>query len=410
MRRELSAQAAIGRYGKTGLARVAFTPEYNRVRDLVRGWMEAAGLEARVDAVGNLFGRKEGRVPGLPVVMTGSHLDTQRPGGRFDGIAGVLAGLEAVRRIAETGAGHDHPLEVVAFHGEESSCGLACFGSGVLSGRLGVAEMRAAVHPPTGRSVFEALRAVGGDPAGAARCVLPRGYLKAFVELHIEQGPVLEARKVPIGIIDGIVGRRWGEIRFAGVTAHAGGQPMSYRRDAAQAAAEFMVEAEAAARRAPERERLTLTFGEVSAEPGWVSIIPGGARLSFDLRAKTAAAMDGMLARMRRALARIDRARRVRGQLRVQGRSAPCPASAGIRRALREAARLAGYPAMTLSSGGLHDACLMASLAPMGMMFVPSVKGLSHTPAERTHLADLAAGAEVLARALVRLADRRVQV
>src|SRR5215831_5549583 len=189
MRREFDAQARIGRHGRTGLARVAFTPEYNAVRRLVAGWMKRAGLRTRIDAVGNLFGRKEGASPDLPVVMTGSHLDTQRPGGRFDGIAGVLAGLEAVRAIAASGARHDHPIEVVAFIGEESSCGLNCFGSRVLVGRLSVEAMRAAVHPPSGRSVYEAVRRAGGRPSLTRRCVLPRGYLKAFVELHIEQGP-----------------------------------------------------------------------------------------------------------------------------------------------------------------------------------------------------------------------------
>jgi hydantoinase/carbamoylase family amidase len=173
MRREFEAQARIGRYGKTGLVRVAFTPEYNEVRALVAKWMRAAGLQTRVDAVGNLFGRKPGASSERPVVMTGSHLDTQRPGGRFDGIAGVLAGLEAVRQIGESGVRHDHPIEVVAFIGEESSCGLNCFGSRVLVGRVGVPAMRAATHPPSGRSVYEAVRAAGGNPTGARGCPSP---------------------------------------------------------------------------------------------------------------------------------------------------------------------------------------------------------------------------------------------
>lgn len=409
MKKEFDAQAEIGRYEKTGLARVAFTPEYNRVRDLVRGWMAAAGLKTRVDAVGNLVGRKEGGAKGLPVVMAGSHLDSQRPGGRFDGVAGVLTALEALRRIAETGAHHDHPLEVVAFQGEESACGISCFGSGVLTGQIGVVEMRAAVHPPTGKSVFEAVRSVGGNPYMAKQCMLPKGYLKAFVELHIEQGPLLEARRIPIGIIDVIVGNWRGEILFEGVTAHSGGQPMPYRRDALSAAADFMVKMEAAARRASDRHRVTLTFGEVSAQPGWVSIIPGRARISFDLRAKSAAAVDGMLGRMEKALQRIGKSRGVKGRLRIESKSPPCHTSPGIRRALKKGAEELGYPSMTLSSGGLHDACQMAALGPIGMVFVPSVRGLSHTPAELTHIADLVSGAEVLAFALLQLADRRLK-
>jgi hydantoinase/carbamoylase family amidase len=409
MRREFEAQARIGRYGKTGLVRVAFTPEYNEVRTLVAKWMRAAGLQTRVDAVGNLFGRKPGTSSGLPAVMTGSHLDTQRPGGRFDGIAGVLGGLEAVRRIGESGIRHDHPIEVVAFIGEESSCGLNCFGSRVLVGRVDVAAMRAATHPPTGRSVYEAVRAAGGNPIGARACRLPRGYLKAFVELHIEQGPVLDLRRVPIGIVDVIAGRRWGEIVLDGVTAHSGGQPMRFRKDAAMAAATLMVEAEAAARQEAEPDRVTLTFGQVSLSPGWVSIVPGRASVTFDLRATTEASLDRMIRRLRQSLARIRRRRGVTGRLRIKGRIPPVPSAPGIRRLLQASASRLGQRWLTLASGGLHDACQLSTLAPVGMVFVPSVRGLSHTPAELTSMGDLARGAAVLADTLVRLARADVK-
>ncbi len=404
MQKELDAQARIGRYGETGLARVAFTEDYNRARELVRRWMEKAGLKTRVDAVGNLFGRKEGRRKDIPVVMTGSHLDSQSPGGRFDGAGGVLASLEAVRRIGETGAPHDHTIEVVAFQGEESSCGISHFGSRVVAGLLGPDEMRVAIHPPTGRSVLERLKAVGGEPVRAKNCILPKGSLKAFVELHIEQGPVLESNGVPIGIVDTVVGMRRGEVIFEGVTAHSGGQPMSYRRDAAMAAAEFMLDMEAATRNAPESQRLTLTFGETSAQPGWSSIVPGGARIVFDMRGKRASYLNRMLKRMRKTLARIEKARKVKGRVSVQRKKPPYSASPKIRRVLKIACVRAGYRSLVVTSGGRHDACEMSLLCPMGMVFVPSVKGLSHTPAEFTRTKDLAAGAEVLASALLLLA------
>jgi allantoate deiminase len=410
LRQEFEAQARIGRNGTTGLARVAFTPEYNRVRDLVAGWMEKAGLRTRVDAVGNLFGHKPGRSPDLPVVMTGSHLDTQKPGGRFDGIAGVLTGLEAVRRIAESGARHDHPIEVVAFIGEESSCGLNCFGSRVLVGKLGVEAMRAAVHPPSGHSVYRAVRDAGGDPSRVRQCLLPRGSLKAFVELHIEQGPVLDAEGIPIGVVDVIAGRRWGEIVFEGLTAHSGGQPMALRRDAGMAAAELMVDAEAIARRESGRSRATLTFGEISFTPGWISIIPGHARVSFDLRAASDGGLDRVIAGIERVLRRLRKRRGVTGRLVVEGRISPVAAAAGIRRTLEEAASTLGYRWTTVASGGLHDACQLATLAPVGMVFVPSIGGLSHTPAERTSMGDLARGAEVLAAGLLRLSQAGVEV
>ncbi len=409
MKKEFDAQSRIGRYGKTGLARIALTPEYNRVRKLVHGWMDAAGLKTRLDAVGNLIGRKEGRVKGLPAVMAGSHLDSQNPGGRFDGPAGVLAALEAVRRIGEMGAAHDHPLEVVAFVGEESACGIVTFGSSVMAGQLGAAGMKSAVHPPTGKSVYEAVRLAGGNPSRVKSCRLPRNSLKAFIELHIEQGPVLEAAGAPIGVINTVVGALRGDIHFEGQTAHSGGQPMDYRRDAAMAAAVFMVEMEGAARRAPESQRMTLTFGMMSARPGWYSIVPGGATISFDLRSKSDKASAAMLGRMKKALGRIQKKRGVRGRLQLLVKYTACPASRGIRRALEWAAGETGHASLTLSSGGIHDACRMAALCPIGMVFVPSVKGLSHTPEEYTRFPDIVAGAEVLTSAILRLAGRRVK-
>jgi len=409
MKREFDAQAQIGKYGRTGLDRVAFTPAYNRVRALVEGWMREAGLATRVDAVGNLYGRREGARRGLPAVMAGSHLDSQSPGGRFDGPAGVLAALEAARRIGEAGRAHDHPIEVAAFVGEESACGMTVFGSSAAAGVLGAKDLREAIHPPSGKSLYEAVREAGGDPARLRSCRVRKGALKAFVELHIEQGPVLEASGTPIGIVDRVVGYARGEVRFSGVSAHSGGQPMPYRRDAGMAAADFMVRMEGFVKRAPASRRLTITFGEMAARPGWVSIVPGGASLSFDLRSRSEAAMARALARMRKTLADIEKERGVRGRLLGVKRLAVCPASPKIQRALRRASAETGHPALALSSGGVHDACRMAEICPMGMVFIPSVKGLSHTPEEFTRFGDVVKGAEILASAILRLADGRVK-
>ena len=409
MKREFNAQAKIGKYGKTGLDRVAFTPVYNEARDLAEGWMREAGLTTRVDAVGNLYGRKEGRVRGLPAVMTGSHLDSQSPGGRFDGPAGVLTALEAVRRIGETGLAHDHPIEVVAFVGEESACGMTVFGSSVATGVVGVKDLKNTVHPPTGKSLYEAIEAVGGNPARTRSCRIKNGSLKAFLELHIEQGPVLESAEVSIGIVDRVVGYTRGEVRFSGVTAHSGGQPMPYRKDAGIAAADFMVRMENFVNRAPESQRLTITFGEMEAHPGWVSIVPGGARLSFDLRSRSQAVMERTIARMEKTLASIEKERGVKGHLSDVKKLAVCPASGNIQKALRRASRETGHASLPLSSGGVHDACRMAEICPMGMVFIPSVGGLSHTPEEFTHFDDMVKGAEILASAIAHLANEKVK-
>ena len=409
MRREFNAQAMIGKYGKTGLDRVAFTPVYNEVRDLVEGWMKNAGLETRVDAVGNLYGRKEGRVRGLPAVMAGSHLDSQSPGGRFDGPAGVLTALEAFRRIDETGTAHDHPIEVMAFVGEESACGMTVFGSSVATGVVGVKDLKNTEHPPTGKSLYEAIEAVGGNPARVRSCRIKDGSLKAFLELHIEQGPVLESAEIPIGIVDRVVGYTRGEVHFTGVTAHSGGQPMPYRKDAGIAAADFMVRMENFVNRAPESQRVTITFGEMEALPGWVSIVPGGARLSFDLRSRSQAVMERTLARMEKTLAAIEKERGVEGRLSDVKKLAVCPTSNNIQKALRRASKETGHAALTLSSGGVHDACRMAAICPIGMVFIPSVGGLSHTPEEFTHFDDMVKGAEILASVIAHLANEKVK-
>ncbi len=409
MRREFNAQAKIGKYGKTGLDRVAFTPVYNEVRDLAEGWMKDAGLETRVDAVGNLYGRKEGRVRGLPAVMAGSHLDSQSPGGRFDGPAGVLTALEAFRRIDETGIAHDHPIEIVAFVGEESACGMTVFGSSVATGVVGVKDLKNTEHPPTGKSLYEAIEGVGGNPARVRSCRIKNDSLKAFLELHIEQGPVLETAEIPIGIVDRVVGYTRGEVHFTGVTAHSGGQPMPYRKDAGIAAADFMVRMENIVNRAPDSQRVTITFGEMEALPGWVSIVPGGARLSFDLRSRSQAVMDRTLARMEKTLAAIKKERGVQGRLSDVKKLAVCPASNNIQKALRRASKETGHAALTLSSGGVHDACRMAAICPMGMVFIPSVGGLSHTPEEFTHFDDMVKGAEILASAISHLTNEKVK-
>ncbi len=409
MRREFNAQARIGKYGKTGLDRVAFTPAYNDVRDLVQGWMKEAGLQTRVDAVGNLYGRKEGRMNGLPAVMAGSHLDSQSPGGRFDGPAGVLTALEAFRRIDEAGLAYDHPIEVVAFVGEESACGMTVFGSSVATGVVGVKDLKNTEHPPTGKTLYEAIEAVGGSPARVRSCRIKKGSLKAFLELHIEQGPVLESAEAPIGIVDRVVGYTRGEVHFTGVTAHSGGQPMPYRKDAGIAAADFMVRVESIVNRAPDSQRLTITFGEMEALPGWVSIVPGGARLSFDLRSRSQAVMERTLARMEKTLAAIEKERGVQGRLSGVNKLAVCPTSARIQRALRRASKETGHASLALSSGGVHDACRMAAICPMGMVFIPSVGGLSHTPEEFTHFDDMVKGAEILASAIAHLCDEKVK-
>ncbi|MED5580245.1 MAG: M20 family metallo-hydrolase [Nitrospinota bacterium] len=406
MKEEFDSQSKIGQVGKTGLSRVAFTPSFIKVRKYAESLMSKAGMKTRVDAFGNLYGRKEGKHKNLPAVMIGSHLDSQNPGGRYDGPAGVLTALEAVRILNENKIENDHPIEVVAFAGEESSCGMTVFGSSAATGVIGIKEMKKTTHPPTGKSLYEIVNQTGGNTSKIKTSILQRKSIKSFLELHIEQGPILESSAVSIGVVDLVVGYIRGQIIFKGVSAHSGGQPMPYRRDSSMAAAEFMLEIESITKCAPESQRLTITFGEINARPGWISIVPGETEISFDLRGKNDKVLRRVLERMRKKLFQIKQKRKVSGIMRDVLRLPVCPTSKKIQSILTGASKTAGFTSLKLSSGGVHDACRMEKLCPMGMIFIPSVKGLSHTPEEFTHFSDLVKGAEVTALALVELTKK----
>lgn len=410
MKEEFDFQSKIGQIGKTGLSRVAFTTPFIKVRNYAKSLMSKAGMQTRIDAFGNLYGRKEGKYKNMSTVMLGSHLDSQNPGGRYDGPAGVLTALEAVRILDENKMENEHPIEVVAFVGEESSCGMTVFGSSAATGVIGVKEMKNTLHPPTGKSLYEIVNKTGGNTSKISSSILQKKSIKSFLELHIEQGPLLETNKVSIGVVDLVVGYIRGQIIFKGVSAHSGGQPMPYRRDSSMAAAEFMLEMESIVKNAPESQRLTITFGEIKARPGWISIVPGETEISFDLRGKNDGILKRILERMRKKLLEIKQKRNVTGIMKDVLKLPVCPTSKKIQSILTRASKAAGFRSLKLSSGGVHDACRMAKLCPMGMIFIPSVKGLSHTPEEFTHFGDMLKGAEVTALALSELSKKSVKI
>ncbi len=413
MRKELEAFARIGRSGKTGVSRVAFSPEYARARDLMRRHMEAAGLRTWVDAIGNLYGRREGgerrREKPLPAVMAGSHIDTQQPGGRFDGIGGVLAALEAVRIIAEGGYPHDHPLQVVAFIGEEASCGLGHLGSQVAAGLVKPAALERTAYPPDGSTIWEAAMRAGAAPSRLASARLKPGELKAFLELHIEQGPRLERLGVPVGVVTAISGATRGIISFQGETAHAGGMPMGYRRDALVAAAEVAVGLERLAR-AEARRGAVATVGDFRPHPGAVTIIPGAVEMTVDIRSPDDDAKRRILRGLDKMLAQTKKKRGVRTRLNLVRNQSACPMAPKLVNLIARACRERCIAYRRMPSGGGHDAEEMSTLAPAGMIFVPSVGGISHDPAEFTRFSDLARGTEVLAGVLYRLAQKRTRI
>lgn len=398
----LASLAAIGADPAGGVTRLAYTDAERRAHALVARWMREAGLAVHEDPVGNLFGRwvPPGADPDAPPVWAGSHLDTVPHGGRYDGAAGVVSALVAVEALAASGGRLVRPIEVVAFVGEEGSRFPGLLGSRAVVEGIGAAELEA--RDAEGVTLREALAGCGLDPARAGEARRRPGSVFAYLELHIEQGPVLDRQDLPVGIVTGIAGPLELEGQVEGRADHAGTTPMDARRDSFLAVAELALFLERLAR---DTSRETVgTVGRVDLHPGAANVVPGRARFTVDLRDSDAARRQAAEAQLREAFAEILARRGVAGSFRDLLRVDPVPVPEAMRACLRRAARRAGVPYTELPSGAAHDAMLMARLCPAGMIFVRSVGGRSHAPDEETPLPDLAAGTALLCEALRELA------
>jgi allantoate deiminase len=390
----LDALYAIG--GGDGANRPALSQHEDAAHALVEGWMREAGLETGTDAVGNLYGRLPGREPGLAEVWCGSHLDSVPRGGRFDGALGVVAALEAVARL-EPGA---RPTTVVAFRDEEGwRFGDGFLGSRAVSGQLDAGGLENADRD--GVTVREALAAGGHPFAPGDGWLVPAPA--AFVEAHIEQGPVLAGRDAALGVVTSIVGILELRVVFAGAAGHAGTTPMGSRRDAALCAAAFQVEAAAAAGRIA---GAVVTVGSaVVVEPGATNVIARRTTMRVDARAPDSGRLAGLEAALWQAADEAAQAHGCEAQMDVTMRIDPVACDPGLRDVLERAA--AGAP--SLPSGAGHDAQVLARAGvPVAMLFVRSLNGgVSHSPAELTSPEDVAACVDALEAALRELADRR---
>jgi N-carbamoyl-L-amino-acid hydrolase len=358
--------------------------------------MEAAGLAVRIDTAGNLIGRREGSDGSLPVLVIGSHTDSVPHGGNYDGDVGVIGGIEVAQQLREHHVRLRHALEIVDFTDEEG--GLV--GSRAMAGRLPSATLD--LVNGSGRSVREGLRVLGGDPEAFANARRRAGELAAYLELHIEQGGLLEQAHKDIGVVQGIVGIHWWEATVTGVANHAGTTPMNQRRDALLSAAELVLAVNAAATELPGRQ--VATVGRIKAEPGAPNVIPGKVILTVEVRDLDAQRIDSVFARIRARAAQIVQARGTGITFQdLEATSAPALTDPGIRRRIEAAAHTLGLTTMAMPSGAGHDAQDIALLAPIGMIFVPSVGGISHAPREYTAPADILNGVNVLMRTLVDL-------
>jgi allantoate deiminase len=399
--RRISDLAEIGKQEGGGVTRLSFTQEERAAKDLVASYMEEAGLSVHEDAVGNLFGRRGGKSPGSPAVLIGSHVDSVYNGGNFDGPLGVLAGIEVLQTMQERGIETEHPVEVVAFTDEEGArFSFGMIGSRALAGKLTTEDLEN-YEDADGVSVAEAMRAYGLDPEKIGDAARPEGSIKAYAELHIEQGRVLESEDLPVGVVTGIAGPVWLRFFLEGETGHAGATPMNLRRDALAAAAEIMVLIEAAA---AQTGTTVGTVGQLDLEPGGINIIPGRVRLSLDLRDIDEGIRDGVEGRIMDGAGEICRRRGVELEVETLQRLSPAPCSDLVRGSAESACERLGIRPRALPSGAGHDGMQLTDLCPMGMIFVRSKNGISHNPDEWSSKEDCAAGAEVLYHTVLDLA------
>jgi allantoate deiminase len=375
-----------------GLTRLYLSPSHKRAAGALAGWMREVDLDVRLDAVGTLIGRYEGATAGDPALLVGSHIDTVRHAGKYDGALGVLAALTAVEALSRSGERLPFAIEVVAFGDEEGVRFPSTLrGSRALAGTLDAATLDE--RDADGVSVREALIAFGADPTRLAEAAAPTGATLGFVEIHIEQGPVLERTSQPMGIVTGISGARRLSVVVQGMAGHAGTSPMAMRRDSLAAAAEMVLSVE---RIAAETSNVVATVGVIEARPGAVNVIPGETRFTIDARAPDDAARDAAVDRIVRAIEGIAARRGLVARI-SQTHSAPATACDGkLIAALDAATRAAGYEPLLLPSGAGHDAMAMASCCPAAMLFVRCAGGISHHPAEAISLEDADATMRVL--------------
>jgi len=386
--------AKIGATPKGGVKRLTLTDLDRQGRDRFVAWCKQAGLAVSVDGVGNIFARRAGRNNALPPVVSGSHLDTQPSGGRFDGCYGVMAALEVARTLNDRGIETEAPFEVAMWTNEEGSRFLPVMGaSGAFAGAHTVEEILSA-RDLDGVSFGDALRAIGyagTTPVGARK-------LGAYFEAHIEQGPLLENTGNSVGVVTGALGQRWFEVTVRGMDAHAGPTPMHLRRDALLGTS-FMIQEVNRLARVNEHARGTV--GMIINRPNSRNVVPGETVFSIDFRDTEVAGLDRMEQGIRAAAQRIAGEQGLEIDIRQTVFFPPCRFDAGCVAAVRAGAGRLGYRHMDIVSGAGHDAVHIASVAPTAMIFVPCEGGISHNEIENAKPEDLAAGCNVLLQAVL---------
>jgi allantoate deiminase len=389
-----------GAYGETGVWRTVYSPEWAAAQETIAAWCREIGMDVRQDAVGTLWGKLPGREAG-PSIVSGSHVDSQAPGGRYDGALGVIAAYIAMRALVEQFGPPRRTLELVSFCEEEGSRYPAAdfWGSRAVVGRIARGDPEQ-ITGFDGTTIADGMRGVGLDPAHIPEAV--RHDLDCYLELHIEQGPLLEQAGLPVGIVTGITGPREYWVELTGRSDHAGARPMDLRRDPMAGAAEIISGVINTAHRMG-RPAVT-TVGRIGAEPNLVPAVAEKVIFTVDARHPDPGQRALLYERHERLMREVATRRDLELTWTITGDQAPAPCDPELVALLEDAAREQGIPCMTMPSGAAHDAQQMARVARIAMLFVRSKDGRSHTPAEFTSVEDATAGIQVLAAALRRLA------
>ena len=395
----LMEMAKIGSTEKGGVCRLALTDEDKAARDLYVKWCEDAGCTVSVDEMGNIFARRAGKDDSLPPICTGSHIDSQPTGGKYDGIYGVLAGLEVVRTLNDLNYETNAPIEISAWTNEEGSrFAPAMIGSGVFCGEFSLEEGFACVDKD-GATLGDELKRIGYD--GDLKCA-PRP-LGAFFEAHIEQGPILEAEEKTIGVVQGVQGIRWFEIEVLGMESHAGTTPMERRKDALVGVSRMVSEAHRIGEAAMPDGRTTIGYMEV--HPNSTNVIPGRVFFRADIRHPDANFLDGMEDEFHSACEKIAVELGLELNFNRIWYSEPVIFDEACVNAVQKAANGLGHANRPITSGAGHDAVYVSRIAPTAMIFIPCEDGISHNEIEEATPSDLAAGCDVLLNAMVARAN-----
>jgi ureidoglycolate amidohydrolase len=400
---ELEALAAISEAEPPVVTRIVFTPADLKARAWMISRCEEARLAVRQDAIGNIFARWNGDEPAAPAVGTGSHIDAIPNAGKYDGVVGVLGGLEAIRALQRSGFHPEHSIELLIFATEEPTrFGIGCLGSRLLSGALS-AEAAAQLKDSKGENVDE-VRQKAGFRGHLQDVKLASGYYKAFVELHIEQGPLLERAQTSLGIVMSIAAPASYRITIEGSGGHAGGVLMPDRADALCAASELVLAIEHAARSSGAVDTVA-TVGVCEVFPGAVNSIPSRVKMTLDIRDTDLARRENAMQAIERAAQDISTKRRLAIHWELLNADAPAICAPEVRKALSDSCREHGFAFLEMVSRAYHDSLFISRIAPTGMLFIPCRNGYSHRPDEYASPKDIARGTLVLAESLAKLSS-----